>query len=54
MAETIAVIFGMVFVGTILICLVWTILSYIFEATSRDNKLEENIKRWDKVNGKIK
>ena len=31
MTDTIAVIFGMTFVGVILICLVWTIGDYILE-----------------------
>ena len=29
MAETIAQVFGMIFVGIILICIVWTFVSYI-------------------------
>ena len=49
MAETIAVTLGMIFVGTIVICLTWTILSYIVnEATSANKRLEENIKQLDK------
>jgi len=48
MIDTIAVIFGMTFVGVILICLVWTILGYITEAYAPNNKLEENIRKFDK------
>jgi hypothetical protein len=48
MGDTIAMIFGMTFIGIILICLVWTILSYIMEAYNPKNKLEENIKKFDK------
>ena len=29
--DTIAQIFGMTFVGVILVCLVWTVMSYIFQ-----------------------
>ena len=45
--ETVAVIFGMVFVGIILVCLVGTIMSYITEAYSPNTKLEDNIKKWE-------
>jgi|TARA_R110000851_G_scaffold2660_1_gene10811 hypothetical protein len=48
MMDTIAVIFGMTFVGVILICLVWTIMSYIAEVYAPNNKLEQNIKKFDK------
>ena len=48
MGETIAVIFGMIFIGTILICLIWTIMSYIADAYAPNNKLEDNIKKFDK------
>ena len=44
-----AQIFGMTFIGVILICLVWTILSYIFnsmDGTSKPNKkLIDNINK---------
>ena len=43
--DTIAQIFGMTFVGTILVCLIWTIGSYIY---TPNNKLEENLKKLDK------
>ena len=49
--EMAAQIFGITFVGTILVCLVWTIGSYIAETYSPNNKLEENIK---KINKKYK
>ena len=46
----IAQIFGMTFVGIILVCLVWTVMSYIFSSESRDrNKnLLDNMKNFDK------
>ena len=43
-----AQIFGMIFLGTILVCLIWTIGNYIAEASSPNNKLQENIKKFDK------
>ena len=46
--EMAAQIFGITFVGTILVCLVWTIGSYIAETYSPNNKLEENIKKFNK------
>ena len=47
---TIAQIFGMTFVGIILVCLVWTIMSYIFssESRNRNKKLLDNMKNFDK------
>jgi len=39
--DMVAQIFGMTFIGVILICLVWTILSYIFnnmDGTPKSNK----------------
>ena len=44
----VAQIFGMAFAGTIVVCLIWTIGNYIAEASSPNNKLEENIKKFDK------
>jgi len=38
MTDTIAMIFGMTFVGIILICLVWTIGTYIFNGSDTQNK----------------
>ena len=47
--ETVAVILGISFVSIILICLVWTIMSYIADASaSSNNKLEDNIKEYDR------
>tara|TARA_R100001377_G_scaffold84408_1_gene67887 strand:+ start:699 stop:860 length:162 start_codon:yes stop_codon:yes gene_type:complete len=46
--ETVAVILGITFVGIILICLVWTIMSYIAESSAPNNKLEDNIKEYDR------
>ena len=48
MIEIVAQIFGLTFVGIILICLVWTIMSYIFE-NKQDNKLIENMKKLNKT-----
>lgn len=47
MTETFATILGMGFVSIILICLVWTILGYIFEAFNTENKLERNMKEYE-------
>ena len=48
----IAQIFGMTFVGIILVCLVWTVMSYIFSSESRDRnkKLLDNMENFDKNN----
>ena len=48
--EVIAQVFGMTFVGIILICLVWTVMSYIFSSESRDRnkKLLNNMENFDK------
>ena len=48
--DTIAQIFGMTFVGIILVCLVWTVMSYIFSSESRDRnkKLLNNMENFDK------
>jgi uncharacterized protein YneF (UPF0154 family) len=46
MIEQAATIFGMVFIGLILVCLIWTILSYILETRSPKNKIEEHFKKY--------
>ena len=50
--DMVALIFGMGFVGLILICLVWTILVYIFnnvDGTTKSNKkLIDNMNKMDK------
>lgn len=48
--NTIAQIFGMTFVGIILVCLIWTVMSYIFSSESRDRnkKLLDNMENFDK------
>jgi len=51
MVETIAQVFGMTFVGIIVFCIGWTICSYIAEENSTNNKLEENIKKFNKKRG---
>jgi len=40
-------IFGVVFVSVMLVCLVWTILSYLSGSRSQNNKLENNMKKFD-------
>ena len=50
MSDTIAQIFGMTFVGVILICLVWTIISYIYTGMDlgpdkRNKKLLDNMNK---------
>ena len=50
--DTIAQVFGMTFVGIILVCLIWTVMSYIFSSESRDRnkKLLDNMENFDKNN----
>ena len=50
--DMIAQIFGMTFVGIILVCLIWTVMSYIFSSESRDRnkKLLDNMENFDKNN----
>jgi hypothetical protein len=45
--ETVAVIFGMTFVGIIVCCIGWMVMSYIADAYSPNNKLEENLKKFE-------
>ena len=49
MIEQAATIFGMVFMGLILVCIIWTILSYILEAHYPKNKIEEHFKNSKKM-----
>ena len=52
MAEQIAAIFGMIFVGIIGLCLLWTIIDFISPSKKSKNQLEENLKKWEeKRNG---
>lgn len=46
MIEQAATLFGMVFMGLIIVCLIWTILSYILETRSPKNKIEEHFKKY--------
>jgi len=46
--EIAAQIFGMVFIGVIVVCLIWTIGNSIAESSSPNNKLEENMKKFNK------
>tara|TARA_R110000824_G_scaffold277516_2_gene465719 strand:+ start:51 stop:212 length:162 start_codon:yes stop_codon:yes gene_type:complete len=50
----VAQIFGLTFVGIIVICIVITFGSYLAESFSPNNKLEENIKNFNKLNKKYK
>ena len=57
MTQVVAQTFGMTFVGIIVICLVITIVNYIFEKGSTDTnkKLLDNMKKMDeKLNKKYK
>ena len=45
-------IFGITFIGIIVVCLVWTISSYIYRSYSPSNKLEENLKKFDDLTNK--
>ena len=45
--EKVVQILGVGFVCIIMVCLVWTILSYIYYSLRDDNKLEENLKNFD-------
>ena len=56
MIETVAQTIGMIFVGIIIICLVSTILNYIFNRsdTNSNKKLLDNIERMDRLNKKYK
>ena len=55
--ETVIQIFGMCFVGLIMICIGWTIIEYIFTRIDTSNKqnkkLLDNIKKLDKNDGRI-
>lgn len=46
MIEQAATLFGMVFMGLILVCVIWTILSYILETRLPKNKIEEHFKKY--------
>jgi len=47
MIETVAQVFGMTFVGIIVICIAWTIMEYIFSKPNKQNKkLLDNMKKF--------
>ncbi|MBC8298092.1 MAG: hypothetical protein H8E55_20165 [Pelagibacterales bacterium] len=46
MIEQAATIFGIAFMGSILVCIIWTILSYILKTRSPKNKIEEHFKKY--------
>jgi hypothetical protein len=51
--ETVVQILGMAFVGIIMMCIGWTIVSYIFNSIGsgkEDKKLLDNMKKMDKKN----
>ena len=49
MIEQAATLFGTAFIGLILVCLIWTILSYVLEARYPKNKIEEHFKNSKKM-----
>ena len=49
--EQVAQIFGLTFVGIILVCLVWTIIDYAYPKCKQNDKLIDNIGKLDKING---
>ena len=55
MVETIAQVFGMIFVGIIVICIGATIVEYIITGLDKpgkaNKKLMDNIKKYEKRNG---
>ena len=51
--ELVVQILGMAFVCIIMMCIGWTIVAYIFGAAKPKNRIEENLKKFDK-NLKIK
>jgi len=48
MVETIVQIIGMVFVCIIMVCIGWTIVEYITNGFGDNNKLEDNLKKFNK------
>tara|TARA_B100000519_G_scaffold203067_1_gene223895 strand:+ start:806 stop:976 length:171 start_codon:yes stop_codon:yes gene_type:complete len=54
MIELIAQIFGLIFIGVIALCMLWTITTAILSSFESNNELEENLKNFDKKirNGK--
>ena len=54
MIEIAAQVFGMVFVGIIIICLIWTIGNSIAEASSPNKKLLNNMNKLDKKKRALK
>jgi hypothetical protein len=55
--ETVIQIFGMCFVGLIMICIGWTIVEYIFTSINtpgnQNKKLLDNMKKFDKNGRRI-
>ena len=56
MTQIVAQTFGMIFIGIIVVCLIITIVNYIFDSSTDTNKkLLDNIKKMDeKLNKKYK
>ena len=49
MIETVAQIFGMAFIGIIIICIVWTFGSYVIRSSeSQNDDLLDNMNKMDK------
>jgi Na+-driven multidrug efflux pump len=50
--ETVVQVLGMTFVGIIMICIGWTIVEYIINGFGDNNKLEENMKKFERMSKK--
>jgi protein-S-isoprenylcysteine O-methyltransferase Ste14 len=50
MVQTVAQIFGMAFVSIIMICIVWTVCSYIANGWEDKPVDKKNKKLWDNMN----
>ena len=46
--ETVVQFLGMAFVCVIMVCIGWTVVEYIVNGFGNNNKLEENLKKFDK------
>lgn len=51
--EMVVQFLGMAFVCVIMVCIGWTIVEYIVNGFSDNNKLEENLKNFGKKNNKL-
>ena len=46
--EAVVQTFGMIFVGIIMMCIGWTVVEYIANGFGDNNKLEDNLKKFNK------